>query len=312
MKKNKKWILANTICFLVVQFCIVKQTFSSISIYANATDINYEKIFRTQDVIVFTSGPWIDSYRPEVVMKLVGYSLEIPKKFDLPTHRTLMLQIYKPKNAGAIKLPVILFSGGWGEDFRLYSTILRNISSRGYVIVNIDHYYYQNTHIHSSDFDYWVKEQRKNTELLNEVKKQEQFMKTKMSLLEIYKKDILFVIDRLPEILKTESIPNLSQLILMGHSIGGNADKAVIEQLFESEKTTNRVLAFVSLDSRLNQLGLKTSFEIPTLLLGASSWYARYSGKKDPLRELPKQTHLTLRLSEKSYVTLSECQICAT
>ncbi len=278
-----------------------------LSAKSNASNTTHDKVFSTENVIVSMSGPQMDLSRTEVIMKLAGYSLEIPQKFDFPANRSLILQIYKPKNIATTKLPVILFSGGWSEDFRLYSTVLKSISSRGYFFFNIDHYYHQNSKSHSVGFDHWVKEQRKNSELESQKMQQENFMRTKMALLEIYKKDILFIMDRLPEILKTEPNANLSQLILMGHSIGGNADKAVIEQLFKSDATKERVMAFVSFDSRLNQLGLKTVFEIPTLLLGASSWY---SGKKDPLRELPKQTNLRLKvLDHTTHVSFDDVAI---
>jgi dienelactone hydrolase len=187
---------------------------------------------------------------------------------------------------------------------------LRNISARGNVIINIDHYYYQNSKTHPPGYDEWVNSKRKQLEYLTESNKQEQFMKTKIALLDIYKKDIFFVMAHLSDILKNDPNVHLEKLVLMGHSIGGNADKKVIEELAQSEKDKIKVKAFVSFDSRLNQLGLKTTFEVPTLVLGAFSWYTL---KSDPLRQIPPQKNLRLKvLKYTTHVSFDDVSILST
>lgn len=251
-----------------------------------------------ETAVISYLGPKEDITRPEVTMKLLGIPHNTPKKFHLPMHRTLAFQIVKPIDPRLIKRhsSVILFSGGWGEDFRLYSTILKNLASSGYLILNIDHYYYQNTAVHPPGYDDWVKATRMEVDTLNEAEKQSQFMKIKATALDVYTKDIFFTLDHLQELLINGTAIEPSAVVLMGHSLGGNADKKTLEELPQHEKWKNWIKAFISLDSRLNQLGLKTSFELPTLVLGAYTGYEKF----DLLRQLPKQKNLTLKVLEHS------------
>jgi hypothetical protein len=239
-------------------------------------------------------GPIEDQSRSEVTMALLGGSYSIPETFKTPTKRSIAFQIYKPTHSLGQKLPIVLFSGGLGEDFRFYSTVLSKISLNGYLVVNIDHYYYQNSASHSDGYDEWVQNKRKEMESMGESEKQERFMKTKKEGLQVYYQDILFTLNHLPEVIKNDSIADLNTIFLMGHSLGGNADKKVIEELYSIKDWKRKLKGFVSLDSRLNQLELKTDFEIPTLVLGAQTGYE----KDDSLRKLPSQKNLKLKILE--------------
>ncbi|WP_032112193.1 chlorophyllase/cutinase-like alpha/beta fold protein [Candidatus Paracaedibacter symbiosus] len=219
---------------------------------------------------------------PEEVIKIQGT-------------RQLQIQILNPKTQG--KFPIILFSGGWSVNFRHYSQILNSLVAKGYIIVNIDHYYQKDTASHSLEFDAAVAELKTALQNQDAQTKEERFTRTKLRALDVYYHDIIFVLQQLKEILHALPEADLSRIALMGHSLGGNANKKLVENLATLPiplEIQTAIKACVSLDSRLNQLNLKTTFEKPSLLLGANEEYK----KTDPLRELPPQSNLQLILLE--------------
>jgi dienelactone hydrolase len=225
--------------------------------------------------------------------------LEDPSRFDvnmavlwredvieLKENRRLQVQILRPKEQGTY--PIVVFSGGWSVNFRHYSQILTDLASKGYVIVNIDHYYQKDTVPHTVEFDDSVASMKIELENQDAETKIKRFMRTKFHALEIYYKDYLFVLRHLREILIQTPSADFSKIVLMGHSLGGNTAQKTLENfnsLPAPRDIKAGIKAGIALDSRLNQLNLKTTFDKPLLLLGAEEEYK----KSDPLREVPKQ-----------------------
>lgn len=207
--------------------------------------------------------------------------------------RHLQVQILKPREVGIY--PIIIFSGGWSVNFRHYSQILERLAAKGYVIINIDHYYQKDTAPHSQEFDNKVKLLKAKLKGQDAKIKEERFNRTKIRALDIYYHDSIFILQHLKNILEETPQADLSRIALMGHSLGGNTGKKLVENL-EDLPIPNAIKvaikACISLDSRLNQLNAKPVFDKPTLLLGAAEEYK----KIDPLRDLQKQPNFQLIL----------------
>lgn len=234
-----------------------------------------------------------DSARPEINMAVLWREALL----YLNEKRHLQVQILSPKVSGTY--PVIVFSGGWGVNFRHYNHILTRLAEKGYIIVNIDHYYQKDTAFHSAEFDETIARFKKELKGQNKKTKEKRFTRTKFRALKIYYQDYLFILQNLKEILHAIPGSDLSKIILMGHSLGGNAGKKLLENLSHltlSEDIKTAIKACVSLDSRYNQLHLSTRFEKPTLLLGAGEEYK----KSDALRKLPLQPNLQVIILENA------------
>lgn len=233
-----------------------------------------------------------DPTRPEIAMGVLWREEVLPLKGN----RQIQVQIVSPKKSASY--PVIIFSGGWSVNFRHYSQILQALAAKGYVIVNIDHYYQKDTAPHSQEFDELVKNLKCELKGQDDQTKEKRFTRTKFRALDVYYQDTVFILQHLREILQL--VPaDLSKIVLMGHSLGGNAGKKVVENLDHlaiAVEIKTAIKACVSLDSRYNQLNLKTTFEKPTLVLGAGEEYK----KLDPLRHLPPQPTLHLVILEKA------------
>ena len=247
----------------------------------------------------FSTGHTKDVSAVLAVEQVMLPVLEDPSRFDinmailwredvvgLKENRRLQVQIVRPKEQG--NYPIIIFSGGWSVNFRHYSQILTNLASKGYIIVNIDHYYQKDTVPHTVEFDDAVASMKTELENQDAETKAKRFLRTKFHALEVYYKDYLFVLRHLGEILLQTPSADFSKIVLMGHSLGGNTAQKALENfnaLPLPRDIKAGIKAGVALDSRLNQLNLKTFFERPILLLGAEEEYK----KPDPLREVPKQ-----------------------
>jgi dienelactone hydrolase len=218
-------------------------------------------------------------------------------------NRALQVEVIRPSKGG--KFPVILFSSGWGENFRFYHTILKRLAEEGYIIINIDHYYCKDTAPHTAAFAKKVINAKTKSDKTNSTKKEAVFMRIKAKALNLYYRDILHILSKLDEILINIPEADLNNIALMGHSLGGNAGKKVIETLAEENQKHN-IKALVAFDTRFNQLGLKITFELPTLLLGA--WHSYQ--KPDPLRVLPKQKNLKfIMLDHATHVSFDDISI---
>lgn len=229
-----------------------------------------------------TLPPLEDTSRSEVNMAVLWRDQLIP----IEGKRRLQVQILKPKEEGVY--PVIIFSGGWSVNFRHYSQILEPLAAKGYVIVNIDHYYQKDTAPHSSEFDCEVKLFKEELIGQDSKTKEERFNRTKVRALDIYYHDAIFILQHLRKILEQTPQADLSCIALMGHSLGGNTGKKLTENLEDLQipaAIKTAIKACVSLDSGFNQLNAKPVFDKPTLLLGAAEEYK----KSDPLRDLRKQ-----------------------
>ena len=188
--------------------------------------------------------------------------------------RQLQIQILKPKEEGTY--PVIIFSGGWSVNFRHYSQILKPLAARGYIIVNIDHYYQKDTEKHSQEFDEEVTRIKAELQGQDSKTKKERFSRTKVRALAIYYYDTIFILQNLLKTLEKTPQADLSRIALMGHSLGGNTAKRVIDNLATLPVSTGiktAIKACVALDSRLNQMNASPIFSKPTLLLGAEEEY---------------------------------------
>ncbi|HSW74068.1 MAG TPA: hypothetical protein VLG71_02840, partial [Candidatus Limnocylindria bacterium] len=139
----------------------------------------------------------------------------------IPTHAYSNATIASTQHA----YPVILFSHGLlGLPSQFYSSIIQNIVSHGYIVVGIDHPYFNLVTYYP--YGIWVTSNNLATQFHTmKPHEQEAFQ---MKAIGVYKADMSFVIDYIkhlnedPESLFYKRC-DLNKLIVMGHSAGGTA-----------------------------------------------------------------------------------------
>ncbi|MBW9155184.1 alpha/beta hydrolase family protein [Clostridium tagluense] len=141
------------------------------------------------------------------------------------------------------KFPVVLFSSGLGMGRDFYMFNIEELVMKGYMVVTIEH-------IYDSEFtvlpDGTIIEQAES--VMNYTKE------TVIELINIRKKDILFVLDQLNHLNNKDAIVknkmDLSKVGAVGHSLGAYS-------LFESFNEDGRIKVLVMLDGSLQYIDLK-------------------------------------------------------
>jgi predicted dienelactone hydrolase len=158
--------------------------------------------------------------------------------------------------------PVILFTHGLlGSPSDMYSVILEDLASHGYVVIGLDLPYFNFLTLHE---DGKVSSSAALSTQFNRISQDEQ--KEFMSkAIEIYKQDLRFVIDQLQRINKDpESIfynrLDLDHLGIMGHSAGGTA-------AIEFCRVDKRCKAAVNLDGWYDHIITSTPLAVPLLMM---------------------------------------------
>lgn len=149
---------------------------------------------------------------------------EIAAKYLLPTIPT-HAYMDAPISASQSTYPIILFSHGlFGFPTDFYVAIIENLVSHGYIVMGIDHPYFNLVTLYPDGTV--VSEQQLNDQFNKmSVDEQNKFLS---EAIEIYKKDMGFVIDQLTLLNEDQSSMfhhklDLDHIGVMGHSAGGTA-----------------------------------------------------------------------------------------
>lgn len=162
------------------------------------------------------------------------------------------------------KYPVILFShGGLGFPSDMYSVILENLASHGYIVVAIDHPYFNGLTLYNNGK---VITEQKLSNQFNKMSQSEQkaFLST---IVETFKADMKFMVDELaklnenPENIFYQRL-DLEHIAAMGHSAGGTS-------AIEFCRADSRCKAAVDLDGWYDHVIGKEPINKPLLLIFA-------------------------------------------
>lgn len=160
------------------------------------------------------------------------------------------------------KWPVILFTHGLlGSPSDMYSVILEDLASHGYVVIGLDLPYFNFLTLHE---DGKVSSSAAFSAQFNAMSpyEQKEFMS---KAIEVYKQDLRFAIDQLQRINKDpESVfynrLNLDHLGIMGHSAGGTA-------AIEYCRVDKRCKAAVNLDGWYDHIISPKPLPVPLLMI---------------------------------------------
>lgn len=177
---------------------------------------------------------------------------------NISTHACIDAPIASTKN----KYPVILFSHGLGAlPSDMYVAILENLASNGYIVVGIDHPYFNLLTLYPNGTV--VTSQPFNDQFNNACAQEQQEIQNKA--IDIYKADMKFVLDQLALLNNDQTSPfyqkfDLEHIGVMGHSAGGTA-------AIEFCRIDTRCKAMIDLDGWYDQVIGYEPLTTPMLLL---------------------------------------------
>ncbi|KAH7347254.1 PAF acetylhydrolase [Plectosphaerella cucumerina] len=198
--------------------------------------------------------------------------------FGLPngTFASLKLDNCVPKKqtpckpANATTVPLILFSPGWGNPRLLHSLMAKEIASRGFAVVTIDHSY-DPSFIEFPDGTVYrgVELDAENSTQLEE-------------LVQVRAQDASFVLTHLHE--NAVVGINLDKTIMMGHSLGGASSAAAM-------LSDRRILGGMNIDGMMFDPVLDAGLDKPFALVGAKprddpTWDTFYDASRGQKSEL--------------------------
>ncbi|KAK8001217.1 PAF acetylhydrolase family protein [Apiospora marii] len=180
-------------------------------------------------------------------------------------------------NARWPRLPLIIFSPGFGQSRLLYGTMARSMASEGYAVVTIDHPYDASV-VEFPDGSF-VRNANISTD---DDAALEQVIKVRSA-------DVSFVIDQLKDSAAFRRAYNqhkaaidFDRIVMYGHSLGGATAATVMH-------SDARILGGVDMDGRFFNPALKNGLDRPFLLLGRPdhssedpTWSAFYERLRGP------------------------------
>ena len=201
-------------------------------------------------------SPRADYLAPEIAQRLAEDLLDNDVSvFDVKTHAHLGPPVAKGRHS------VVLFSPGFGYPSAMYSSLVEDMASHGYVVVTVDHPYVSGP-MRRLDGS-WATTEGLDPELI-------------FTSSHVVVDDLRFVLDWLAAQNADANHPlggrlDMQRVGTYGHSYGGSA-------ALQLARSDARVLASVSLDSSVFG-DISGSWDIPFLLLRAQ---APQDGSRDP------------------------------
>ena len=154
------------------------------------------------------------------------------------------------------KYPVLIFSPGWGGPVSMYTALLEELASQGYIVVGINYSYVTNPVVFPDGRMIKAVEQSEDKVERKKLRAQEY---------QTWMHDITFVIDQLTASGNSDPIHqamNLTSIGVFGHSFGGAVSLAVCQ-------SDNRVKAGADLDGKLQPWNEKHALSVPFLFVVA-------------------------------------------
>lgn len=190
---------------------------------------------------------YIDLFYPredELIKRFAGRKNMSGQQISESYLKSIKINTYNnaPMSKNDTKYPVVIYSPGLGMDRDSSIYNIEKLANEGYVVFTIGH-------IDDSEFTIMP-----NGEISHQVKNfDEATLEEKAQLVDIRKKDIMFLIDELERLNNEDKFINgvldLDKIGIMGHSLGGAA-------VFKAAASDTRIKSVVLLDGALQYISL--------------------------------------------------------
>lgn len=230
-------------------------------------------------------APYLDSKMP-FFLNIFSSHFRIPKELAHLFFRNIKTNAYRNAPLANTKstYPVVLFSHGLlGMPSDMYTVLLEDLASHGYIVIGIDHPYLNMLTLYSNGKAVTCGELAKEFERMSPSEQK----KFQNEAIDVYKADIQFMLDQLALMNQDQNSIfynrlDLDTIAIIGHSAGGTAS-------IEFCRNDNRCKAAIDLDGWYDQAIGDTPLQQPLLLLfGAKSLEVT-----EPTSEYLKRKQLT-------------------
>jgi hypothetical protein len=200
---------------------------------------------------------YMDLFYPRAdafIKRFAGRKNKLGEQLSEDYLKSIKINTYNnaPISRSIAKYPVIIYSPGLGMDRDSLIYIIEKLVSQGYIVITVGH-------IYDSEFTIVP-----TGEIIHQTKNfDDASLEEKEQLVDIRKKDILFLIDELEGINNEDTsilgALDLNKLGVIGHSMGGAA-------VFKVAATDPRIKAVVLLDAALHYVNLEKEINEGILL----------------------------------------------
>ena len=221
---------------------------------------------------------------------------ELAKSFQLPEFILSHLSKVKSNSNEAITVsedeqnyPVLIFSPGYGSSRYLYTAMIEQWASSGYIVASIDHPYNSSVNVVYPDG-----RESKLKININDEREMDKLNDT----ISISALDQLFVLDQLEKINKTDAILknklDLKEVALIGHSFGGASSVLGGYQ-------DNRIKAVVNYDGSIHGDALDNSLRVPTMVIKEESYKSLLDYSSQELKDIFYNSNFSKDKAEEIY-----------
>lgn len=213
--------------------------------YPALNTANKQKSFYAEPAVIAAQKEWLSK---EIQIS----SKEISHLSSLKSHA----RVNAPVALQSAKYPVLIFSPGWGGPVTIYTALVEELASHGYIVLGINYPYVSNPVVFPDG------------RIINPMKQPEdsiERLKIRTNEYQTWMQDIKFVVDQLVESCNDDDIHqaiDLNCIGVLGHSFGGSVSLGVCQ-------SDNRIKAGVDLDGKIQLWNEEHILTVPFLFIVA-------------------------------------------